>query len=88
MAVVQSAASTFFEHRPCTVGKVFPAQHEPDLEMITAIAEAVTAVNCAARGCGYAGWMYKGTGATGWGVLVFCSGDMGDRRYAQSYKTQ
>jgi hypothetical protein len=66
MAVVQLAASTFFEHRPCTVGKVFPAQHELDLEVITAIAAAVMAVNSAARRCGYAGWMCKGTRATEW----------------------
>jgi hypothetical protein len=32
MAVVQFAAGTFYEHRPGTVGKMFPEQREPDLQ--------------------------------------------------------
>src|ERR1700687_89450 len=53
MAVAQSAAGMFFEHIPRTVGKMFPEHNEPDLRTITAVAAAVTAVNSAARRCGY-----------------------------------
>jgi hypothetical protein len=61
----------FFEHRPYTVGKLFPEQREAILQTITAIAAALTPVNFAVRRCGYPGPGVKRNQSEGIGVLTF-----------------